>query len=199
MRTRVPQTAVDLIKPFEAFKAEWYLCPADVWTIGWGITEGLLPSVDRDRMPGPIDETLGEELLHTALDELFYPAVIDAIGESAHVFKKAALVSLIYNIGVSAFERSTLRKALIDNRVYDVRREWPRWRFTKGEESAGLMRRREVELTLWTDGWEMARRNMRAHRIIEMDRMVIEPGGFLTADELAQRTRERLSQQIEDQ
>jgi lysozyme len=33
--------AVDLIKQFESLQLDAYLCPAGVWTIGWGHTRGV--------------------------------------------------------------------------------------------------------------------------------------------------------------
>ena len=34
----INQATVDLVKRWEGFKAEAYLCPANVWTIGYGTT-----------------------------------------------------------------------------------------------------------------------------------------------------------------
>lgn len=33
--------AIDLIKQFESLRLDAYLCPAGVWTIGWGHTAGV--------------------------------------------------------------------------------------------------------------------------------------------------------------
>ncbi|HEX3743244.1 MAG TPA: lysozyme [Bryobacteraceae bacterium] len=35
------QTGVELIKEFESLRLDAYLCPAGVWTIGWGHTAGV--------------------------------------------------------------------------------------------------------------------------------------------------------------
>ena len=48
--------AINLIKEFESLRLEAYLCPAGVWTIGWGHTEGV-----RDGLR--ITEELAEEFL----------------------------------------------------------------------------------------------------------------------------------------
>lgn len=37
--------AIDLIKRFESLRLEAYLCPAGVWTIGWGHTAGVCPGM----------------------------------------------------------------------------------------------------------------------------------------------------------
>lgn len=35
------QACLDLIKSFESLRLDSYLCPAKVWTIGWGHTHGV--------------------------------------------------------------------------------------------------------------------------------------------------------------
>ena len=37
------QACVDLVKEFEGFRSEAYLCPAGVWTVGYGTTENVHP------------------------------------------------------------------------------------------------------------------------------------------------------------
>ncbi len=37
------QNCISLIKSFESLRLEAYLCPAHVWTIGWGHTAGVQP------------------------------------------------------------------------------------------------------------------------------------------------------------
>ena len=38
---KVSQECVDLVKFFEGFEAKAYLCPANVWTIGYGRTKNV--------------------------------------------------------------------------------------------------------------------------------------------------------------
>ena len=198
MRSRTPQIAIDLIKPFEAFTADWYLCPAEKWTIGWGLVENTISGINRETTPGPIDVAFADELLHASLDEIFYPSVEKALPR-AHVFKRAAAASLVYNIGVRAFERSTLHKAMLRNDLNGIQREWPRWRLAGGRVQPGLVRRREVELVLYNEGWERAKRSMRAHRIIEMDRLDVQPAAeVISYEELKKRAREQLSRELGD-
>lgn len=47
---RTSQNGIDLVKRFEGFSPVAYLCPAGVWTIGYGHTAGVREgdSVDED-------------------------------------------------------------------------------------------------------------------------------------------------------
>ena len=44
MRRSINNAGLDLIKKFEGFYSEAYLCPAGVWTIGYGHTHAVQPS-----------------------------------------------------------------------------------------------------------------------------------------------------------
>lgn len=72
-------------------------------------------------------------------------AVVVPLGEN----QRAALVSLVYNIGGDAFARSTLVKRLNAGRVVEAGQEFARWIYFRGEISAGLVGRRKVEADLF--------------------------------------------------
>ena len=36
----INETGIKIIKGFERFSSEPYLCPANVWTVGYGVTIG---------------------------------------------------------------------------------------------------------------------------------------------------------------
>jgi lysozyme len=50
----------NMVKKFEGLRLEAYLCPANVWTIGWGHTEGV-------KQGDQIDEAVAEEMLEQDL------------------------------------------------------------------------------------------------------------------------------------
>mgnify|MGYP003343916078 CR=1 FL=1 len=61
-----------------------------------------------------------------------------------------ALISLVYNIGIGAFNASTLRKKLGKGLVKEVPKQILRWCHNhNGSVNAGLLRRRELEVDLW--------------------------------------------------
>jgi lysozyme len=70
--------------------------------------------------------------------------------------QKAALYSLIYNIGQLAFDRSVCKKAIENMDWTTAYRNWD-WIRANGKVMKGLIRRRQMERELFFDGllWEM--------------------------------------------
>ncbi len=62
----------------------------------------------------------------------------------------AALLSLVFNIGVAAFSASTLLKKLNAGDRVAAAAEFPRWRFDNGVEVPALLARRNREMKLFT-------------------------------------------------
>ena len=60
------EAAIDLIKSFEGFHHDAYLCPAGVWSIGWGNTTKAdgSPVIPGDR----ISQEAGDALLQQTID-----------------------------------------------------------------------------------------------------------------------------------
>jgi len=143
--------ALKAIKRFEGCKLKSYLCPAGVWSIGWGSTNYL---------GSPVKE--GDQINQQWADDLLRNSVLNNFG--AGLFKLlpdakqwpshqiAALVSFAYNVGLGAFEESTLHKRLkvsTGNREQIVREEMPKWIHGGGVVLAGLERRRATEIDLF--------------------------------------------------
>ncbi|HUK15205.1 MAG TPA: lysozyme [Bryobacteraceae bacterium] len=87
---RASPAALDLIKRFESLRLEAYLCPAQVWTIGWGHTAGVKPG-------DSITSARAEELLEAdvAQVEADLPKVVHAPLTQG---QWDALVSLCFNL-----------------------------------------------------------------------------------------------------
>ena len=143
MKTADP--GVNLIKTFEGFSANSYLCPAGVWTIGYGHTG---PEVKEGLR---ITETEGQAILKKDLIR-FEKIVEDNVKVELSQNQFDALVSFIFNIGGGAFKESTLLKRLNSKEDPNTaaREEMPRW--NKGGERVleGLKRRRNAEVELFT-------------------------------------------------
>lgn len=60
-----------------------------------------------------------------------------------------ALVSFVFNIGVSAFANSTLLRLLNKGNYYAVPGQLKRWVYDNGRIVQGLVNRREKEIDLW--------------------------------------------------
>jgi lysozyme len=101
----INQATIDLVKRWEGFRAEAYLCPAGVWTIGYGITAGAGIGVN----PKPGDRVTREQAdqhLRAALDRFarqIRPLITAPINDNEF----GAFLSLAYNIGVGGFGRSS--------------------------------------------------------------------------------------------
>jgi len=139
---QIGKAGLDLIKSFEGLKLRAYLCPAKVWTIGFGSTG---PHV----VPGKsINEAQAEELLKHDLDR-FEAAVTRLVTVPLTQNQYDALVSFAFNVGISALERSTLLKR-VNAKLFDqARAEFAKWNRAGGRPLAGLTRRRAAEAALF--------------------------------------------------
>jgi lysozyme len=132
---------LDLIKRFEGCKLTAYRCPAGIWTIGYGHTQGVYEGKK-------ITEEEAERLLASDLAK-FETGVRNILGSEANGMsenKIDALVSLAFNIGLGAFKNSTLVKKIKQaDGVEAVCNQFLRWRFVGKMTSKGLLRRRIAE------------------------------------------------------
>lgn len=63
-----------------------------------------------------------------------------------------ALVSFVFNVGVSAFKNSTLRRKLNAGLIEEAAEEFPRWNKARGKVLPGLVKRRQEEKELFLQG-----------------------------------------------
>lgn len=148
MARTINQAGLDLVKHFEGFYAQTYLCPAGVLTIGYGHT-------GRDVVLGQcIDQREAEALLREDM-EAACAAVQRLVTVELNDNQFAALASFCFNCGSGNLGVSTLLKKL-NHEDYDaVPGELARW--SKATDPAtgvkrtlpGLVRRRAAEAELW--------------------------------------------------
>jgi len=137
--------AFDLIKRFEGLRLEAYLCPAGVWTIGWGHTAGVKAG---DRVTP--DEA--QRLLETDV-----AAVEDGLATVLHVSLAQgqwdALVSLCFNLRGGALGLPRLAPRLLakinTGDFSGAASEFLDINHAGGQVLAGLTRRREAEAALF--------------------------------------------------
>ena len=139
--TAVSQDCIDLVKFFEGFEANAYLCPANVWTIGYGRTRNV-------REGDMVNEMQAERDLLEELEE-FANQVLNTVKVSLTQNELDALTSWTYNLGVGNLQSSTLLKKLNSGDKNSVPSEMLRWNKAAGKVLAGLTRRREAEAKLW--------------------------------------------------
>jgi lysozyme len=138
---RASRAALDLIKRFESLRLEAYLCPAQVWTIGWGHTAGVGPG-------DSITSARAEELLEgdVAQVEADLPKVVHAPLTQG---QWDALVSLCFNLRGGALGLARLAPRLVAKinagDVAGAAAELLDINHAGGHVVPGLTRRREAE------------------------------------------------------
>lgn len=132
-----------LIKKFETCRLKAFRpTPVDVWTIGWGHTEGVKEGDECTQKQA--DDWLVEDL---ALAEL---AVERRVVVPLNENEFSALVSLVYNIGGGAFRKSTLLYFLNKKDYTGAAFEFKKWNKQDGTALNGLTTRRAEEALLFT-------------------------------------------------
>jgi lysozyme len=136
-----------LIKKFEGCRLKAYLCPANVWTIGYGNTfyENGMKVKEGD----VITQQRAEELAKFIIDQFavtIEPFILKPLNDNQF----SACVSLAYNIGTAGFKKSSVFRKLnvnpLDATIADSFRLWNKG---GGKVLPGLIKRREAEIALY--------------------------------------------------
>lgn len=129
-----------LIMHFEGCRLTPYICPAGIWTCGWG-------STGADVIPGQVwtqeyaDQRMQADALKFAqgtlrlCPELSGPAL-------------CAIADFAYNLGLGRLKASTLRRRLNDGDMEGAKTELRKWVNGGGKRLPGLVLRREAEARL---------------------------------------------------
>ena len=140
---QIGKNCIDLIKKFEGLKLESYKCPAGLWTIGYGNTQW--ENGFRVLENQVIDIQRAEKLLMFWVNK--YAERID-LKVNQNQFD--ALVSFAYNVGITNFNNSTLKKKVIANpNDATIRDEFMKWVSSRGKQLPGLVKRRKAEANLY--------------------------------------------------
>jgi lysozyme len=142
------QKCIDLIKQFEGYSSKPYLCPAQVWTIGYGSTRYEDGRVVTAKDPH-IDEAKAISIMKVTLKE-YENAVNRYVKVKLNQNQFDALVSFAYNMGNKALLNSTLLKRINENNFMAANNEFRKWVFANGIKLQGLVRRREAERILFS-------------------------------------------------
>lgn len=132
---------ITLLKKHEGCRLKAYLCPAKVWTIGFGTTSGVVEDME-------ITQEQAETLLRMDLEK-FENGVSRMLKVNVTQNQFDALVSLAYNIGLSALSKSALMRKLNAGDAKGAAIEFGRWNRAGGRELLGLTRRRKEERKLF--------------------------------------------------
>lgn len=137
-----------MIVSFEGIELEAYKCPAGVWTIGVGHTGYVDGKKIAEGMTITSDKAY--ELLREDLKVVENYLAKQSFTEKLKQRQFDALVSFIFNVGVSAFETSTMRRKLcVGADEASVAAEFGRWVYGTADGKKvvlkGLVRRRQME------------------------------------------------------
>ena len=126
-----------LIKKFEGCRLEAYRCSANVLTIGYGHTGGVLETdvITQD----DADKLLEEDIAK------FEKYVNDNVIVELNQSQFDALVAWTFNLGVGNLRQSTMLRKLNEGDYQSVPSEMNRWNKAGGKTLDGLIRRRKAE------------------------------------------------------
>jgi lysozyme len=134
---------LELIKRFEGFASKAYLCPAGIWTIGYGHTKGVKPG-------DTCTEEQATQWLREDVEEA--EAVVRSSTKLAlHQSEFDALVSFVFNVGGGAYQRSTLLRKLRYGDLSGAAQQFSRWTRGGGKVLPGLVKRRAAERAMFEE------------------------------------------------
>lgn len=148
---KLTKEGIELMKEFEGLRLESYKDPVGIWTIGWGNTY-----YENGNRVGP-----GEKISRARADELYYNIVSRFSNQVESLLSVtlsggqfSALVSLAYNIGISAFAGSTLLREVNKDPCNNdaIYKQFLRWNKAGGKVLNGLTRRRKAEAEMYING-----------------------------------------------
>lgn len=154
MVRRLSDSGVSFIQYHESCRLNAYLCPAGLWTIGWGHTG------DDVREGISITQTVADQWLKLDISDAC-AIVEDSVTVPLNDNQFAALVSFVYNIGHGCRNKrngfvvlkngkpSSLLSAINRKDFADASTQFEKWVYINGIKSKGLMTRRRLEKALF--------------------------------------------------
>jgi lysozyme len=167
-KVKLSKAGEDLMHKYEGFRSRPYLCPAHIWTIGYGHVlyqeqirlpvvrvEGKDTPMIRKEMP--LKQEDNRVWTKTEIDELFradvgtfergvlrlVPGVVGRQGSFD------ALVSISFNFGLGNLQRSTIRIRANRSDWVGAAEAFRVWTKGGGKVLPGLVKRREAEIALF--------------------------------------------------
>ena len=135
-----------IIREFEGFKAEAYLDTGGVWTIGFGTIK--YPNGQRVKKGDTCTREQAEQWLKN--DCKWVDVCLDKYVTAKTTQNQFdALASFVYNIGETAFAKSTMLTLLNQNNFTAAANQFDRWVFDNGKRITGLANRRTKEKALF--------------------------------------------------
>lgn len=139
------EIAASLCRPFEGLRLKPYICPAGYPTIGYGTV--FKPDGTKVTMEDPpITKETAEEWLLSELKTNYLAGVLKSSpGLIAYPRVLGAMADFAYNLGVSRYRGSTLRKRVDEQDWEGAKEQLMLWTRGGGKVLPGLVRRRKAE------------------------------------------------------
>ena len=140
---KASQTLINHIKRSEACKLTAYQDTANVWTIGYGHTQGVKRG---DRCTQyQAEQWLKEDLAR-------FEAAAGKVRRIVTQGQFDAVVDFMYNCGTGNFDKSTLRQYIESGRkTWEIQEQFLRWVNSGGKKQGGLVTRRIWEANRWNE------------------------------------------------
>lgn len=143
--TRISDKGINLLKELEGFSDQAYQDTGGVWTVGYGTTR-----INNIKVKSTTIATEKEATSYLYKDiKAVELALDDAIAAPITQNQFDALVCFVYNVGITAFMKSTLLRKIEEKRFADAAKEFDRWVYVGGFISEGLKNRRKKERSLF--------------------------------------------------
>ena len=164
---KLSKAGADLMHRYEGFRSRPYLCPADIWTIGYGHVlyqeQIRLPMVRKEGYTGmirseyPLKSEDNRVWTKEEINELFATDVASfergvlrlvpgCVGRQGSF---DALVSISFNFGLGNLQRSTIRMRANRGDWEGAADSFRVWTKGGGKVLPGLVKRREAEIALF--------------------------------------------------
>lgn len=138
---RISQKGIDLIKEFEGCKLRAYLCPAGVWTVGVGHTQGVKAGTT-------ITMAQAEQFLKDDIKPI--ERLLNGMGINYTQGQFDALTSFVFNLGQGNFKSSTMYKYIVAKKSdIEITDQMVKWHNAGGKPLLGLKRRRAKEANMF--------------------------------------------------
>lgn len=143
---KTSSSGIDMICSFEGKRLVAYDDGVGVWTIGFGTT--VYPNGVKVKRGDTCTDAQAKQYMQHDLIK-FEKAVNESVSVPLKQNQFDALVSLAYNIGASAFAKSTLVRKLNASDYKGAAEQFERWNKGNGKIMRGLSIRREAERKLF--------------------------------------------------
>ncbi|MDU2407105.1 MAG: lysozyme [Acinetobacter junii] len=142
----ISENGYSIIRDFEGFRADAYLDTGGVWTIGYGTIK--YPNGVKVKKGDTC--TRGQAELWLANDSKWVDACLDKYVKSKLTQNQFdALASFVYNVGETAFSKSTMLTLLNQSKFELASGQFDRWIYDNGKVINGLVSRRAKEKQLF--------------------------------------------------